>query len=459
LYNGLLGPGGEDQQRGLAPFVGLAGLTRTVVLALELEYVIDIFKGNLMTLDLRVNSDRLWKSLMDMAQIGATDKGGVCRLALTDLDKAARDLFVEWCKDAGCSIMVDQMGNIFARRSGKDNSLAPVVTGSHIDSQPTGGKFDGVYGVLAGLEVIRTLNDLKVETLRPIEASIWTNEEGSRFAPAMISSGIFAGIFDLEYGLNSKDLEGKTMGEELKRIGYAGTEPVGGRPFHAFFETHIEQGPILEHEKKTIGIVQGGQGQRWIEVTMIGRESHAGPTPMRIRRDAMVGAAAVITAVNKIGNHYQPNACATVGLVQCSPNSRNTIPGKVFFTIDLRHPEDEILTKMGEEAKKAALEAAEQNGLQLEFKEIWYLPPVKFDADCVAAVTRAAKDLGYPSMPIISGAGHDALYLNRVCPAAMVFVPCEGGISHNEIENAKQEDIAAGCSVLLRAMVERANSH
>ncbi len=411
-----------------------------------------------MTAELRANSERLWKSLMDMAKIGATEKGGVCRLALTDLDRDARDLFVKWCKEAGCTIKIDQMGNIFARRAGKDDSLAPVVTGSHIDSQPTGGKFDGVYGVLAGLEVIRSLNDHKVETKRPIEASIWTNEEGSRFAPAMIASGIFAGIFDLQYGLNSADLEGKTMGQELKRIGYAGTEPVGGRPIHAFFETHIEQGPILEHEKKQIGIVEGGQGQRWIEVTMVGRESHAGPTPMRIRKDAMVGAAAVITAVNKIGNHHKPWACATVGLVNCSPNSRNTIPGKVFFTIDLRHPEDHILTQMAAEAKAAAELAAKENGLELEFKEIWYLPPVKFNSDCVSAVARAADSLGFTSMNIISGAGHDALYLNRVCPAAMVFVPCEGGISHNEIENATQNDIAAGCSVLMRAMVERANS-
>ncbi len=410
-----------------------------------------------MTTNTHVNSDRLWKSLMDMAKIGATEKGGVCRLALTDLDKEARDLFVKWCKEANCTIKIDQMGNVFARRAGTDNTLAPVVTGSHIDSQPTGGKFDGVYGVLAGLEVIRTLNDLKMETLRPIEASIWTNEEGSRFAPAMVSSGIFGGVFDLEYGLSRPDLDGKTMGQELARIGYAGPEPVGGRPIHAFFEAHIEQGPILEHDKKQIGIVQGGLGQRWMEVTMIGVESHAGPTPMRIRKDAMVGASAVITAVNKIGNSYQ-HACATVGLVQCMPNSRNTIPGKVFFTIDLRHNEDETLSKMASEAKEACEKASKENGLKLEYKEIWYLPPTHFSRDCVKAVENAANDLGFSSMPIISGAGHDSFYISRVAPAAMVFVPCEGGISHNEIENAKQEDIAAGCSVLLRAMVERANA-
>ncbi len=416
-----------------------------------------IKEGNHMTTNTHVNSDRLWKSLMDMAKIGATEKGGVCRLALTDLDKEARDLFVKWCKEANCTIKIDQMGNVFARRAGTDNTLAPVVTGSHIDSQPTGGKFDGVYGVLAGLEVIRTLNDLKMETLRPIEASIWTNEEGSRFAPAMVSSGIFGGVFDLEYGLSRPDLDGKTMGQELARIGYAGPEPVGGRPIHAFFEAHIEQGPILEHDKKQIGIVQGGLGQRWMEVTMIGVESHAGPTPMRIRKDAMVGASAVITAVNKIGNSYQ-HACATVGLVQCMPNSRNTIPGKVFFTIDLRHNEDETLSKMASEAKEACEKASKENGLKLEYKEIWYLPPTHFSRDCVKAVENAANDLGFSSMPIISGAGHDSFYISRVAPAAMVFVPCEGGISHNEIENAKQEDIAAGCSVLLRAMVERANA-
>jgi beta-ureidopropionase / N-carbamoyl-L-amino-acid hydrolase len=410
-----------------------------------------------MTSKLQVNSDRLWKSLMDMAKIGATEKGGVCRLALTDLDKEARDLYVKWCKEAGCTIRIDKMGNIFARRKGLDDSLAPVVTGSHIDSQPTGGKFDGVYGVLCGVEVIRALNDAKIETKRPIEASVWTNEEGSRFAPAMVSSGIFGGAFDLEYGLSRPDLDGKTMGEELKRIGYAGEEEVGGRPFHAFFEVHIEQGPILEHDKKQIGVVQGGLGQRWYEVTMTGVESHAGPTPMRIRKDAMVGAAAVITAINKIGRSYE-HACGTVGLVQCSPNSRNTIPGKVFFTMDLRHPQDDVLQKMGIEAKQACEQAAKENGLELEFKEIWVLPATHFNKDCISSVEKAANELGYSHMPIISGAGHDAFYINRVAPASMVFIPCEGGISHNEIENAKQEDIAAGCNVLLLAMVERANS-
>jgi N-carbamoyl-L-amino-acid hydrolase len=408
--------------------------------------------------NLKVDGDRLWDSLMEMAKIGATAKGGVCRLALTDLDREARDLFIDWCRQAGCTVKIDKMGNIFARRAGKDDSLAPVITGSHIDSQPTGGKFDGIYGVLSGLEVIRSLNDLKYETNRPIEVAVWTNEEGSRFAPAMVASGVFAGVFDLEYGLSRADTSGKTMGEELQRIGYAGPEEVGKREVHAFFEAHIEQGPILENEKRTIGIVQGAQGQRWFEVTMTGQEAHAGPTPMKVRKDALVGAALVVTAVNKIGHTNQPFACATVGMLNNSPNSRNTIPGSVFFTVDLRHPEDTILSKMAAEVKAAAEEACKTNGLTMDFKEIWYSPPVKFNADCVAAVKKGAEELGFDSMPIISGAGHDACYLSRVAPTAMVFIPCEDGISHNEIENATKGDCAAGCDVLLRAIVERANA-
>jgi N-carbamoyl-L-amino-acid hydrolase len=408
--------------------------------------------------NLKVDGDRLWDSLMEMAKIGATAKGGVCRLALTDLDRQARDLFIDWCRQAGCSIKIDKMGNIFARRAGKDDSLAPVITGSHIDSQPTGGKFDGIYGVLSGLEVIRSLNDLKYETNRPIEVAVWTNEEGSRFAPAMVASGVFAGVFDLDYGLSRADPSGKTMGEELTRIGYAGPEEVGKRPVHAFFEAHIEQGPILENEKKTIGIVQGAQGQRWFEVVMTGQEAHAGPTPMKVRKDALVGAAHVVTAVNKIGHTNQPFACATVGMLNNSPNSRNTIPGSVFFTVDLRHPEDSVLSKMAAEVKAAAEEACKANGLTMDFKEIWYSPPVKFNADCVAAVKKGAEELGFDAMPIISGAGHDACYLSRVAPTAMVFIPCEDGISHNEVENATKGDCAAGCDVLLRAIVERANA-
>lgn len=411
-----------------------------------------------MASNIRVNGQRLWDSLMELAQIGATDKGGVCRLALTDLDRQARDLFVRWCKELGCTISIDKMGNIFARRAGKDNSLPPIMTGSHIDSQPTGGKFDGAYGVMAGLEVLRTLHDHGYETNAPIEVAVWTNEEGSRFAPAMVASGVFAGVFDLDYGLSRADLDGKTMGEELKRIGYAGDEEVGKRKVGAFFEAHIEQGPILEAEKKTIGVVRGAQGQRWYEITYTGQEAHAGPTPMKVRKDALVGAARVVQHVNRIGLENQPFACATVGLMQVSPNSRNTIPGKVFFTVDFRHPDDTILSKMDAELKSVAETTAKEIGLEMDFKQIWYSPPVKFDTACVGAVANAAKSLGYDNMEIISGAGHDACYISRVAPTGMVFVPCENGISHNEVENATKDDLEAGCNVLLQAMLERANA-
>ena len=411
-----------------------------------------------MSTNIRINGDRLWESLMELAKIGATEKGGVCRLALTDLDREARDLFVKWCKDAGCSVKVDKMGNIFARRPGRDDSLPPIMTGSHIDTQPTGGKFDGCYGVMAGLEVIRTLNDFNYETSAPVEVVVWTNEEGSRFAPAMVASGVFGGVFELDYGLSRADVNGKTMGEELKRIGYAGPEEVGKRPVGAFFEAHIEQGPILEAENKTIGVVQGVQGIRWYEVTVTGMEAHAGPTPMERRRDALVGTSEMVLAVNKIGMANLPYACATVGMLQNSPNSRNVIPGKVFFTVDFRHPDAKVLERMGAELKAEVDRIAMQRRLDVDFKEIWYSPPVKFAPECIAAVAQASKDLGFDSRPIISGAGHDSVYLSRVAPTAMVFVPCKDGISHNEIEDAKKGDLAAGCDVLLRAMVERANA-
>jgi len=409
--------------------------------------------------NLKINGDRLWQSLMEMAKIGATEKGGVCRLALTDLDREGRELFIRWCKDAGCTVSVDRMGNIFARRPGKNAALAPVLAGSHLDTQPTGGKFDGVYGVLAGLEVVRTLNDLGYETEAPVEIVVWTNEEGSRFSPPMVGSGVFAGVFDLKYGLERPDnLTGVPMGQELKRVGFAGREPVGGRKVAAYFEAHIEQGPILEDQKKPIGVVTGAQGQRWYEITVTGQEAHAGPTPMPKRRDALVGAARMIDAVNRIGLAHPPYACATVGFAQVSPNSRNTIPGRVFFTVDFRHPEDAVLTAMDKELRSACAEIAEKIGLALEVKEFWYFPPTPFDRTCVATVRQATEALGFPHMDIISGAGHDAVYMARVAPTAMIFVPCVGGISHNEIEDAKPEDLAMGCSVLLNAVLERANA-
>jgi len=409
--------------------------------------------------NLTINSERLWQSLMEMAKIGATEKGGVCRLALTDLDKEGRDLFIRWCEAAGCTVSVDAMGNIFARRPGKNPALPPVLAGSHLDTQPTGGKFDGVYGVLAGLEVIRTLNDLSYETEAPVEVVVWTNEEGSRFSPPMVGSGVFAGVFDLREGLGRPDnLTGVTLGAELERIGFAGKTPVGGREVGAYFEAHIEQGPILEDQEKPIGIVTGAQGQRWYEITVVGQEAHAGPTPMTKRRDALVGASRMIDAVNRIGLAHPPYACATVGFIQSSPNSRNTIPGRVFFTVDFRHPEDATLTQMDRELRAACAEIAKSIGLEIEVKEFWYFPPTPFDRACVDLVRKSTEALGYPHMDIISGAGHDAVYMARVAPTAMIFVPCVGGISHNEIEDAKPEDLAKGCAVLLNAVLERANA-
>ncbi|AWK89504.1 Zn-dependent hydrolase [Azospirillum thermophilum] len=408
--------------------------------------------------NLAVNGSRLWQSLMDMAKIGATEKGGVCRLALTDLDRQGRDLFVRWCEEAGCTVTVDRIGNIFARRPGRDDSLPPVIMGSHLDSQPTGGKYDGVYGVLAGLEVVRSLNDMGYVTEAPVEVAVWTNEEGSRFAPAMVASGVFAGVFDLDYGLSRADLDGRTMGEELARIGYAGDAPVGGRPVGAYFEAHIEQGPILEAEGKTIGVVTDAQGQRWYEITFTGQEAHAGPTPMTRRRDALLGAARVVEAVNRIGLTYGPAACATVGLMQIHPNSRNVIPGRVFFTVDFRHPDDAILAAMDAELRAAVAETAAAIGLETDFRQIWYYAPVKFDAACVAAVRQGVERTGCSSRDIVSGAGHDACYLARVAPTGMVFIPCIDGISHNEIEETTPEWATAGCEVLLHAVLERANA-
>ena len=408
--------------------------------------------------NLTVDQDRLWDSLMEMAKIGPGVAGGNCRLALTDFDREGRDLFVRWCQEAGCSITVDKMGNIFARRPGTDPGLAPVTTGSHLDTQPTGGKFDGVFGVLAGLEVIRTLNDHAIETTAPIEVSVWTNEEGSRFAPAMISSGVFAGVFDLDYGHSRSDVDGKTIGEELDRIGYLGDQTPGEHPIRAFFEAHIEQGPILEAEEKTIGVVTGAQGQRWFEVTLTGSESHAGTTPMNRRKDALVAASRLVTAINEIALAHPPHAVTTVGMMQVSPNSRNTIPGSVFLTVDLRHPDDETLSQMETELRAACAAICDPAGIAAEIDDIWYSPPIAFNPDCVAAVRKAADVAGFGNMDIISGAGHDACYISRVAPTAMIFVPCEDGISHNESESATPGDLAAGCNVLLHAMLERASA-
>jgi N-carbamoyl-L-amino-acid hydrolase len=406
--------------------------------------------------NLSINGQRLWDSLMEMARIGATDKGGCKRLALTDLDAEGRRLFVKWCEEAGCTLKVDKMGNMFARRGGSDNDLPPVIVGSHLDTQPTGGRFDGVYGVLSGLELVRTLNDLDVTTKHPLEVAVWTNEEGSRFAPAMVASGVFAGVFELDYGLSRADPDGKTMGEELERIGFAGSEPVGGRDIHAFFEAHIEQGPILEAENKTIGVVTVAQGQRWYELKLKGVESHAGPTPMNRRKDALLGAARIVDLVNRIGLDHPPVACATVGMMEVYPNSRNVIPGEVFLTIDFRHPEDEVLAAMDAEMREGVQKIVEDIGLELELEQIFYYAPVHFDKGCVEAVRGAAEACGYSHRDMVSGAGHDACYMNQVAPTSMVFIPCIDGISHNETEDILPDWSTAGGNVLLRAVLDKA---
>jgi len=406
---------------------------------------------------LRVDGDRLWNSLMQLAQIGATDKGGVCRLALTELDRLARDRFVAWAKEIGCTVRVDAIGNIFARRAGLRDDLPPVMTGSHIDTQPTGGKFDGNYGVLAGLEVLRTLSDANVTTLAPLEVAVWTNEEGSRFVPVMMGSGVFAGAFTLEHALAQCDRDGISVRDALAAIGYVGEirEP---HAVAAYFEAHIEQGPLLEAHDKTIGIVQGALGQRWYDVTVQGMEAHAGPTPMALRRDALLVAADLIHAVNRIALDHAPHGRGTVGCVDVHPNSRNVIPGRVKLTVDLRAADDASLTAMDGALREACMAAGKQPGIEVSIEQVVYFPPQPFAAELVAAVKEGADRLGLSSMDAISGAGHDAVYLARVAPAAMIFVPCKDGISHNEIEDARADHLEAGCNVLLHAMLKAAQS-
>lgn len=407
-------------------------------------------------MNLEINPDRLWDSLMTLARIGATEKGGVRRLALTELDGEARDLFVRWCEEAGCTVKVDAVGNIFARRAGQDDDLPPIVTGSHIDTQPSGGKFDGNYGVMAGLEVIRTLNERKIRTRAPLEVAVWTNEEGSRFTPVMMGSGVFVGAFPLDTVLARPDLDGVTVGEALNAIGYAGTEPVGGRPIGAYFEAHIEQGPVLEDEDKVLGVVVGALGLRWYDVVVTGQDAHAGPTPMRLRKDALLAASRIVAEINAIAQRHQPNGRGTVGFLQVKPNSRNVIPGEVRFSVDLRHADDGELERMEQQMRAACDRLAREAQCTASVDRVASYAACKFDETCVAQVRKGAQAAGLSHMDIVSGAGHDAVYMARVCPTSMIFVPCEGGISHNEIENARPEHLAAGCNVLLHAMIERA---
>ena len=406
--------------------------------------------------ELKIDGDRLWNSLSCMGEIGATPAGGVNRQTLTDGDRAARDLFIAWCREAGCSVRVDSVGNIFARRAGRRGGAPAVAAGSHLDSQPAAGRFDGALGVLAALEVVRTLNDRGVVTELPLEVVSWTNEEGCRFAPSMMGSGVFTGRFDAARMAAIADAEGRTFGAELERIGYHGRDRVAVAEIDAWFELHIEQGPVLEREGTAIGVVTGAHGLRWFDLVVTGQEAHTGPTPMPERRDALLGAARIVTAVNRIGHAHLPGASATVGSLAVHPNSRNTIPGRVAFSVDLRHQDEERLAAMRDalEAEAAAICAAAS--LELALKEIAHQPPRHFDPGCIAAVREAAAAQGMSWREMVSGAGHDACHLAARVPTAMIFIPCAGGISHSELENATREDCVAGCNVLLHAVLERA---
>jgi N-carbamoyl-L-amino-acid hydrolase len=403
--------------------------------------------------NLQIDPERLWDDIMETAAIGATAKGGVCRLTLTDLDREVRDWFKAQTQSLGCTVTVDDMGTMFARRAGQRSDVPPIAMGSHLDTQPTGGKFDGVLGVLAALEALRTLTAAGYETFAPIEVVNWTNEEGSRFAPAMTASGVFAGVFTREWAAAREDRAGVTFGQALEAIAYRGPEPCGAHKLSAFFELHIEQGPILEAEDKQVGVVTGVQGMRWYEATITGQDAHTGTTPMHLRKNALLGAASVIEQTDAIARAYAPAAVATVGMVEVKPNSRNVIPGEVFLTIDVRHPETQVLDSIEERLTRAVDQSCAALGLGVVLTKIWDQPPVRFDADCIACVREAAGACGFSARDIISGAGHDAAYVARVAPTSMIFVPCRGGISHNEAEFASKEQCAAGAQVLLQAVL------
>ncbi|CAN1505928.1 ArgE Acetylornithine deacetylase/Succinyl-diaminopimelate desuccinylase and related deacylases [Rhabdaerophilaceae bacterium] len=403
--------------------------------------------------NLVVNPQRLWDSLMETARFGGNEKGGIRRLTLSDEDKAVREWFATVCAALGCKVTADDCGNMFARRPGRRTDLDPICMGSHLDTQPTGGKFDGVLGVLAALEVMRTMHAAGFETNAPLEIVNWTNEEGARFAPAMLASGVFAGAFTKDFAYERVDRDGKAFLAELERIGFKGSEPVGQRRIGAMFELHIEQGPILEAEGATIGVVTGVQGMRWYEVTVTGQSAHTGATPMPLRKNALLGAARMVEAVHTIAMAHAPDGVGTVGLLEVQPNSRNVVPGEVFFCVDLRHPNDAILDQMEREFRASLPAVLEPLGLSYEEKCIWKNAAVRFDPELIACVRKGAEKSGYRMRDMISGAGHDAAYVARVAPTTMIFVPCAGGISHNEAESTTLEQCGAGAQVLLEAVL------
>ncbi len=406
--------------------------------------------------NLRINGNRLWDSLMDMARIGPGIAGGNNRQTLTDEDKAGRELFQRWCEDAGLTMGVDQMGTMFMTRPGTDPDALPVYIGSHLDTQPTGGKYDGVLGVLAGLEVVRSMNDLGIRTRHPIVVTNWTNEEGARFAPAMLASGVFAGVIPIEHAYDREDMDGKRFGDELERIGWVGDEEVGARKMHAYFEYHIEQGPILEAEDKQIGVVTHCQGLWWLEFTLTGKEAHTGSTPMNMRVNAGLAMSRIVEMVQDVAMAAQPGAVGGVGQVKFTPNSRNVLPAKVVFTVDIRSPDIDKLNGMRAEIEKRAAEICAEIGVGCAAEAIGHFDPVTFDPTLVGRVRSAAEKLGYSHMNVISGAGHDACWAAKVAPATMIMCPCVDGLSHNEAEEISLEWAAAGCDVLFHAVVETA---
>ena len=403
--------------------------------------------------NLAVSADRLWDTLMETAAIGGTPKGGIARLTLTETDKEVRDWFGRAVRALGCQLATDEMGVMYGRRQGLRDDVPPIALGSHLDTQPTGGKFDGCLGTLAALEVLRTLEAAGYETFAPLEIVNWTNEEGSRFAPALIASGVFAGVFDRDWALSREDRGGTTFGAALAEIGYRGSERCGERRLSAFFELHIEQGPLLERERKDIGVVTGVQGVRWFECAFSGQDAHTGTTPMTGRRNALLGAARAVEAVDRIAKAHAPLAVATVGLLEVKPNSRNVIPGETFFTIDLRHPASERLDLMEAEIAAAIDAIGRELNLEATRTKIWDQAPIAFDPECITAVRNAAVRSGFAVRDIVSGAMHDAAYVSRVAPAAMIFVPCRDGISHNEAEFTSKEQCASGAQVLLETVL------
>jgi beta-ureidopropionase / N-carbamoyl-L-amino-acid hydrolase len=406
--------------------------------------------------NLRINGDRLWDTIHEIAEIGPGVAGGSNRQTLTDEDSEGRHLFRRWCEEAGLTMGLDEMGNMFMRREGADPSALPVYVGSHLDTQPTGGRYDGILGVLAGLEVARTLNDLSIQTKHPIVVTNWTNEEGTRFAPPMLASGVFAGTHTQDWAYDREDAEGKRFEDELNRIGWKGEEKVGDRKMHAFFELHIEQGPILEAEGVDIGVVTHGQGLSWTQVTITGRDSHTGSTPMPMRKNAGLAMARVLELVDQIAWDNAPDAVGAAGHIEVYPNSRNVIPGKAVFTVDFRSPNLTVIDDMVARMKAGTEKICEEMGLQVEFEKTGGFDPVEFDEGCVSAVRNAAERLGYSHRNIISGAGHDACWINAVAPTAMVMCPCVDGLSHNEAEDISKEWSTAGAEVLFHAVVETA---